>query len=881
MIRLNKLIAKKNLGRGILLIILCILVTFSCSNSRSKTIPAAPLRFIDLLEAKNIISSPFIDIEQHFSPFQEEHQNDALFIPELSTSEIKCWSIMTKYPILTLGKTNQPYSLQVKLNHSSLPVLEEKKGDEISWQLIKISKKIDLSNDENYNKGFRCVVLDMDEEVSFEFLATSSPLELQIKARRNWHPSFMDILVDDKLVEEIELTRVNRFYYVTLHLSPGTHRLSIKPRIKGPRRAGGPTPPRILIYEVKLESNNDLINFYVPSSREEEFKRGIIQLEYFSTQLADGQPNPYTPLLELKHAEIIDPSLQPVNPENIKKKINFGDRTIDVLMSPPVSQYEFDITIPQNALLDFGFGLLVGEDQASPPPGIALFQVILRDKEGEQTIFQGNLPQEKSSSPFFCQEKIDLSAYQGKKVKIILLTSLTDKTYSPQDVFSFWFNPFIYVPHPDSPKVILVSLDTLRADHLGCYGYSRETSPHLDALSKDGALFENVYAQSSWTLPSHTSMLFSLNSASHQVYYNDQRIDPSLPSLASLLQQAGFIPYAFTGGGYVSSIYGFAKGFHWYEEPAGGRHAPLARDEAQKLAIYASNWIKRNKDKPFFLFLHTFQIHGPYDSPPPWNKKFLTENSKWTRIALRQYLESTENGPSFTPEEIQNVIDLYDAEILYTDATLIKSLIDTLRSSGIYDNTLLIITSDHGEEFYDHKGWLHGQTLYEEQLRVPLIIKFPHSQFKGKRLQPKVRLIDILPTVMETLKLPYQARLFEGKSLLPVLKGQENKDRVFISDLARKEVKNPCPALIATNQGDLKVIVEKAVDSIKNMEIYDLAQDPQEQKNLLRSKRQLGMKLYQQLEKYYQEKLAILRQTKKVFLDEKLREKLKALGYIK
>ena len=307
----------------------------------------------------------------------------------------------------------------------------------------------------------------------------------------------------------------------------------------------------------------------------------------------------------------------------------------------------------------------------------------------------------------------------------------------------------------------------------------------------------------------------------------------------------------------------------------------MARDEAERLANYASQWIKANQDKPFFLFLHTFQIHGPYDTPPPWNKKFLHENAKWTRIALRKYLESWEKEPNFTPEEIQNIIDLYDAEIFYTDATLIKNLIETLKSTGIFDQTMLIVTSDHGEEFYEHHGWLHGQTLYEEQLRVPLIIKFPHSRYKGHRLQPKVRLIDILPTVMETLRLSYPAKSFEGRSLLPVIEGRETLDRVFISDLALKEVKNPCPALMATNQGDMKVIVEKAVDTIKNMEIYNLAQDPHEHKNLLRSQRQLGLKLYRRLEKYYREKLAVLRETKKVFLDEKLREKLRALGYIK
>ena len=883
--KVSKIINKKNFSlRNILIIFLTVFslgIISSCSSSSTKMISSAPLRLLDLLEENNVITSPFSAVEDNFPPLQEEHQNDALFVPELSSSSIKCWAIETNHPVLTYGETQKPYLLQVSFNDSPLPSLEEKKVNQVSWQLIKISKKIDLAADRNYNKGFQCIFLDLDEDFSFDFLAPSSPLELRIKARRNWHPSSMEIMIDDNPIKVISLERRNRIYSLNLNISPGTHRLTIKPKLPGPRQSGGPTPPRILIFEVNLHSNTDLINFYVPSGQEDKFKKGIIKLKYTSTKLENGQTNPYTPLLQLKYQNIIHPSIYPVNPENIKKKIIFNYRAIDVLMAPPESRFAFDLKIPEKAVLDFGIGILTDDDHPPFAAKIVNFKVIIDDGQKEEVIFHSSLPPSPRENSFFQEEKIDLQNYQGKKVKLILETSGDKKSYPHKDIFSFWFNPLVYVPRLDSPKIILVSLDTLRADHLGCYGYRRNTSPHLDALTKDGVLFENVYAQSSWTLPSHTSMLFSLNSASHQVYYNDQRIDPSLPSLASLLQKAGFLPYAFTGGGYVSQIYGFSKGFHWYEEPAGGRHAPLARDEAERLATYTADWIKTNKDKPFFLFLHTFQIHGPYDTPPPWNQKFLPKKAKWTRIALRQYLEQHGMASHFTPDVMENIVALYDAEIAYTDGTLIKNLIESLRDNGIYDQTLLIITSDHGEEFYEHQGWLHGQTLYEEQLRVPLIIKFPHSKYKGKRLTPKVRLIDILPTVMETLKLPYKTQLFEGKSLLPVVESKEKEDRTFISDLARKDVREPCPLLVSTNHGDLKIIVEKAVEGIKSMEIYDLAQDPTEQSNLLQQKRQLGMELWKKLEKYYAQKLSLVRKTSKVLLDEKLKEKLRALGYIK
>jgi len=296
---------------------------------------------------------------------------------------------------------------------------------------------------------------------------------------------------------------------------------------------------------------------------------------------------------------------------------------------------------------------------------------------------------------------------------------------------------------------------------------------------------------------------------------------------------------------------------------------------------FTSDWLGKNKDKPFFLFLHTFQIHGPYASPSPWNEMFLDESAGWKKLALRNFLDSQGEDYPFTPEEKANIIALYDGEIRYTDDVLIGPLVARLKELGIYDNTLLIITSDHGEEFDEHGGWLHGRTVYDELIRVPLVIKFPDSAYKGVQIENKCRLIDIMPTVLETAGIKYDKSSIEGKSLTSFLKGSETEDRVFISDLAHKNVPDPCPALIATNKNSLKFIIEKSKDGVKSIEAYDLKRDPRERNNIFKRTQALRQEIMKELDAYYAERAKLQRNKKRIRMDKELEEKLKALGYLR
>ena len=838
------------------------------------------IALIDHLKAKNVITSPFKDIIKKFIPVEENLSKKLSYFRELSTRKEKVWAATTNYSILSY-KNKKPQKMEILMNDKKVDFMNGVDEKSINWNWIKTDKQIDIRNEKYYSRRVRCLVLDKDNSFSFKAIFPNSVSEIEISANRNRHPLDLEIYIDDKPVERKVINNTLEHFRVSKKFALGTHKITLRPiPTKSPKNKIQPRSPKVFIYYINIKAQNDIIIFFIPSAKEKNFLKSKITARYLSYKDKNGKENPYLDLYKIKHDFTLNEPDKNDNPENIIKKIVIEDISLNVLMAPPKSEFEFKVYIPPKCFLEFGIGIFSYEKIKSPQS--VKLNIIVKRNNVHETIYEKNFqinPGSLKDQIIF--EKIDLTRFANKNVKLIFLTKKAKNTATESNVLSFWYNPIIYRPSLQKPKVILISIDTLRANHLGCYGYDRSTSPNIDNFVKDSVLFKNVYAQSSWTLPSHLSMLFSLNSASHQVYFKNQKIDNSFPSLASFLRDNGFVTYAFTGGGYVSSVFGFSKGFDWYGEPIGGPYAFLVKNEAEKLFEYTADWLKKNKDKSFFLFLHTFQTHGPYFCPPPWNEAFLNNKAKWKKIHCRMFLESKGRDYKFNCDEINNIISLYDGEIKYTDEMLIRPLITLLKELKIYDNTILVITSDHGEEFNDHGGWEHGRTLYDELIRVPLIIKFPHSAFKGKKVEAKSRLIDIMPTLLEATSTKYEKHKLDGKSLMELISGKEKKDRTFISDLAYKNVDDPCPALVATNRSDLKFIINKSKNGIKKIEIFNLQKDPIEKNNIFRNERKLAKKVTKNLDLYYKKKQKIKRQKETVVLDEKLKERLRALGYIK
>ncbi|MBN2246819.1 MAG: sulfatase [Candidatus Aminicenantes bacterium] len=454
---------------------------------------------------------------------------------------------------------------------------------------------------------------------------------------------------------------------------------------------------------------------------------------------------------------------------------------------------------------------------------------------------------------------------------------------------SFWFNPVLRPEKADRYNVILISIDTLRADHLGCYGYGKDTSPNIDALASDSALFLNVYSASPWTLPSHVSMLTGLYGAHHQVYHDSESMDPGDVTLAEILRENSYKTTAFTGGGFVSAVYGFSKGFDSYYEGEGG---VFHQDSAERIFSVVSQWIDRSEDQAFFLFIHTYQPHSPYACPPPYKFMFLDDDAKLGHVDLIQHLGGNDCLYKELPdEERRNIIALYDGEIRYTDELLIAPLITKLKEAGLYERTLLILTSDHGEEFFEHSAWGHGYSVYDEALKVPLLIKFPVSRFKGKKITNVVSLVDIMPTILDWLEVDFSDIKIDGTSLLPMLTDRENTDRKFLAEVAENVLNHHNLEKITSNQNKLKLILNKSSGApdveffrfpppdIPAIEVYDLEADKMEKNNVAENYPDLTRKIIAWIDDFYSQ--AVKKDVKKMVMDEKLKEQLRALGYIK
>lgn len=387
------------------------------------------------------------------------------------------------------------------------------------------------------------------------------------------------------------------------------------------------------------------------------------------------------------------------------------------------------------------------------------------------------------------------------------------------------------------PNVLLISIDTLRADHLGCYGYELSTSPSIDSLAERGVLFRRNYAQANQTLPSHASLLTSLFPIEFQITRNDGenarqqdtklRLPDAVESLAEVASQAGYHTGAFTGGGLVAPRYGLDQGFDVFEAARSSADQGFQTSLPQ-LKRFLDDWRAQADGAPFFAFIHSYDVHDPYHAPAPFDRAF-TERSAEEFIAQEGFmpsaLELRRRLPEPTPEELAEIEHLYDNGIAYADRSV--GLIETiLEEAGAWENTLVVLVSDHGEEFTEHGSWGHGPQLFDELLHVPLIVRFPHDRFAGRQVDSIVRSIDIAPTIVEVIDVPGGAT-WRGTSLLPLIEGQA-QDRPVLAELS-----NAALGTSSLREGSLKVI---AIPAIERDLLFDTARDPGERRDLSRSR---------------------------------------------
>jgi arylsulfatase A-like enzyme len=334
-----------------------------------------------------------------------------------------------------------------------------------------------------------------------------------------------------------------------------------------------------------------------------------------------------------------------------------------------------------------------------------------------------------------------------------------------------------------APNVLLVVFDTLRADHTQAYGYERDTTPFLMTLARRGAMVRDFIASYPTTLSSHWSMFTGRFPNRHGVYPGGGVTPPKGDVLAEQIREAGYATAAFTEGGYVHSLFGFHRGFDRYHNGAATRLEDHSGRAPETFAL-ARDWITNRSGEPWFVFLHTYQVHGPYAPPERYRRMYgAAYQGRWREEYPVLTTFGINNGTlKVSDSEVAQIRDLYDAEIRHLDA-LFRALWRDLEAAGSLDDTIVVITSDHGEDLMEH-GWLqHGTTLYDPALRVPFIAVAPGRVAAGARLECQRAQPDLMPTLLELAGIPIPKEL-DGQSLAGALReGRCDEDRPAFSEL--------------------------------------------------------------------------------------------------
>lgn len=399
-------------------------------------------------------------------------------------------------------------------------------------------------------------------------------------------------------------------------------------------------------------------------------------------------------------------------------------------------------------------------------------------------------------------------------------------------------------------NVILISIDTLRQDHLGIYGYDKNTTPNIDEFAKKAIVFENAYTTAPWTLPAHASLFTSeypekLKVQNHTDYLSDNEV-----TIAEIFRKNGYATYGISPGGmFLDTSYGLTRGFDEFVKIGSGK--PFWSD-AKATFDLGSDYIKENTGKKFFLFLHTFQVHGPFGDSNPANG--IIDTDKKGEFAKTQ--KSKQDSNLFNSQAIEK----YDEDIKFTDEK-IKKVFSQIDESKINKNTIVIVMSDHGEEFGEHGlVGFHSHSLFEELARIPLIIYIPNTT--GRKIPESVSLLDIAPTLLGLTGIKSEKN-FQGLNLSDLILNNQNQgnraifvqasltpeellDNLEDADQALSHVSGSQREVflkLASKKGDNvkpprgSAVILNQIKLIENpgqsYQLYDLNSDKLEQKNLI------------------------------------------------
>ncbi|UCC67082.1 MAG: sulfatase, partial [Armatimonadota bacterium] len=444
---------------------------------------------------------------------------------------------------------------------------------------------------------------------------------------------------------------------------------------------------------------------------------------------------------------------------------------------------------------------------------------------------------------------------------------------------------------PDAPNLLICVIDAARADHLGCYGYPRPTTPNMDRLAEESLLFENHFTQATETKLSTASLLTSQYVDSH-LAFGDRPLPKSAFTMADGLRGAGFKTLLFSSNLQASPAYGIGTDFQevrWVPDlQAATQPGETAHSPEVLLRVFRA-WLDGADDSRFFAYMHLLPPHIPYEAPDSMAELFADEPpgylpENYHRGRYDFPIEPEEDEPE--PPPLPEWINLYDANLRYADWAVGK-LCRLLEESDRLDNTILVITSDHGEAFGEHGFIWHAAEVHDEASRIPLLIRLPKGDRRG-RVSALTQTIDLLPTLFELLQVPYPEDRVQGRSLGPLIDGKSDKVHEFVFTRARG------------HEGKDKYMIrgeQRALLLFANGEwraLYDLAADPEQRDNIIEGQPEVARYMLEAFRAFASEQtsppagflgpgasLAVHPADRTPELSPELHDELRALGYLK
>ena len=524
-----------------------------------------------------------------------------------------------------------------------------------------------------------------------------------------------------------------------------------------------------------------------------------------------------------------------------------------------VSSARYDLRLPARGLLTFGMG--VQNATGETPPG--WYRLTIRS--GRTELWDRRLNPRAPEMRGWRNASVPLQGL-GRRAELEFDLRLTDKdgntVAAPPGLVLAVGEPVVHDldDYGRHKGIVLVSIDTLRRDHVGAYGYAKPTTPRLDALARDGILGEDAVSTSSWTLPAHLSLMTSVSPGVHGGTNMHAGFNRRVPTLASILREAGYATQAVTSHLYMSATYGMDVGFDHLE------YDPEFR--ANQIADHARSLLDRFGDRPFFVFLHFYDPHWHYD--PHDSTTHLFERGYRGTLGGKLGDFKDLDPSKVSPEDMTHLLALYDGEIRFTDDEL-GGILDHLHARGLDRNTLVVVTSDHGEEFGEHGSWEHQKTLYEEVIRIPLLVKGPG--IAARREKEPVSLLDVAPTIVAWAGLSPQWQP-QGVSLLaPVPHREAYGETDHTVDSTRK---------LFVRDGALrsKAIFSLSKDgrTVLREEWYDLASDAGERQPTLPRADVAAQVRARALSRWCQDRAGRHRQPANLSPEEL--ERLRSIGYV-